>query len=455
MSQPPHSLEAERSVLGRIMAAGPQVAGEVIGTLLAPEHFYAPAHQVLYAAVIENYYGDLPIDALTIGEKASKKLAGMWGADENEAIVKVRDMAIAQTTFKGNPVDHALVVKRHADLRGLLDLTTSVQQEVAKEERDPEEIASMLSEQAMRIATSRLLTHELIPFGDLGREFLREHARMLQAKAQGIELGANFGYKFIDRFTQGIQPTELWILGGEPGVGKSAVGWSAVKRFAERQSRLDNQIAALVLSLEMGKEPSNQRLASQLAGIDGGIIRRAETDNQQFQKIRYEWGRRKDIPLIFNFSSTLRVSQMRALIVEAIRRYNVGVVLIDHFRYFDLDKRRPNTIDEDEEKARFLKESIAKDLNVAVICLAHTTKGIENTIDKRPNLSHLRGSGQVAAHADFVSFVYRPYTYAEEVDKSAGNVVETDAEMIWRKNRHGLDGIAPFYMELSTMDIRG
>jgi replicative DNA helicase len=206
--------------------------------------------------------------------------------------------------------------------------------------------------------------------------------------------------------------------------------------------------------LEMGEEQSNLRLAQTIAQRDGGKLREGDIAPGDFKRITYEWGRRKDLPLYFNFASSLRVSQMRALVVEAIRRHNVGLVVIDHFRYFDLDKRLRNPIDEDEEKARFLSNSIAKDLNVACVCIAHTTKGIENTPDRRPNLSHLRGSGQVAAHADFVSFVYRPWTYADDRDKDIGAVSQTDAEMIWRKNRHGLDGIAGFFFDPATMNIQ-
>lgn len=453
--QPPHSLEAERSVLGRIMAAGPKTAGEVIGTLLAAEHFYAPAHASLYEAIYENYYADLPVDALTIGEKVSKRLAGVWSCSENDAIVRVRDMAIAQTTFQGNPLDHARVVKRHADLRDLLDLTGAVQGEIAKEERDPEEIAAILSERAMRIATSQLLTHELRSFGDLGRRYLDQARALADARARGVELGAYFGMGFLDKYLRGLKPTEMMICAGEPGVGKSAVIWKATMKFAERQMKKDEdkRVGSLILSLEMSEEQSNLRLAQTIAGLDGGRLREGNIDSDDFTNITYEWGRRKELPLYFNFASILRTSQMRALIVEAVRRHNVGLVVIDHFRYFDLDHRLRNPNDEDEEKARFLANSIAKDLNVAVICIAHTTKGIENTPDHRPTLSHLRGSGQVAAHADFVAFVYRPYAYAEDEDKAAGIVSETDAEMIWRKNRHGLDGIEPFYFEPSKMQI--
>lgn len=453
--RPPHSLEAERAVLGRIMARGHKVAGEVIGTLLEPDHFYAPAHKVIFTAIYEAYYSDNPVEPLTIGEVCSKKLASMWSCDENDAIVHVRDMAASQA-FTGNVIDHAKVIKSHADMRLLLDLAATVQEEVGKEERTPEEIASLTSQRAMHIATNTLLTQEIIPFGDLGRRYVEQAKAAKEAREKGLELGAYFDLRFIDQYTRGLQPTELMIASGEPGVGKSAVWWRAALGFAQRQMRYpeEKRIGTFILSLEMSEQPSNIRIAQTVGQLDGGKLREGDISEDMMRTIIYEWGRRKDIPLYFNFTSMLRAGQMRSLIVEAIRRHNVGLVIIDHFRYFDMDRRLESQVQEDEEKARFLKEAIAKDLNVAVVCIAHTTKGIENQPDRRPNLSHLRGSGQVAAHADFVNFVYRPYSYASDEQKALGEILETDAELIWRKNRHGLDGIAKFEFEPSTMKIK-
>lgn len=452
---PPHAPDAERSVLGQIMAAGPKLAGEVIGTLLEPGHFYSSAHRAIFEQVYENYYADDPVDPLTIAEAASKRLTNLWNCDEDVAVAKVRDMAMSQK-FAGNVIDHAKIIRENSDLRRLLQVAASIETEVNKEERPASEIGAMASKESMEIATSTLLTQEILSFGQLGSRYVVAARQEMEAREQGIELGAYFGMDFFDDYTKGIRPTELCIIGGEPGAGKSAVSWTAARGFAERQFRNpeDRRVGCFVLSLEMGEMDSEVRIAQALTKIDGGKLREAKQTKMDMQKVINEWGRRKEIPLYFNFASTMRASQMRALIVEAIRRHNVGVIVIDHFRYFDLDKRLRDPIQEDEEKARFLKESIAKDLNVAVICLAHTTKAIESSSDRRPTLSHLRGSGLVAAHADFVGFVYRPYMYATEQQKNEGDVLETDAELIWRKNRHSGDGIAPFYFEPYTMTVQ-
>jgi replicative DNA helicase len=445
----PYSKDAEQSVVGQ-MLRNPKTVGLVVGTLLEPQHFHLPAMRRIFHEVVSNYYADEPTDALTIGEACAKDLARSWSCDEPTAVQHVQ--ALSRRKYDGSAVDHAKIVKRDADQRALLILSDTIKQAVEADD-GPDEIAGMAAQTAMQIATNSLHTHEIVSFADLGREFVRNQKMLMEARRQGIELGAYFGLSFLDSFMRGLRPTELFFLAGEPGAGKSAVAWKAVQMFAERQMRKvpEQRVGTLVLSLEMGIEPSNVRVAGSISGVDGGAMREGRTTDDDLAKIISEWTKRKDIPLFFNFTSQLKVSQARALIVEAIRRHNVGLVVIDHFKYVLSDQRHQNALEEDEEKARFLKEAIAKELNVAVICLAHTTK--LSSEDGRPRLRDLRGSYMVAAHADFVGFVYRPYEYAKQQDIDEGKVQRTDAELIWDKNRHGLEGAARFYFDPSTMNV--
>lgn len=451
--KPPHSLDAERSVIGQMLRDGERLAGQVVGTLLEPLHFYAPANKIIFKALYDSYYEDLPLDPLSIGERTSKQLMQIWSCEQNVAIERVRE--IATDRMGGQVLDHAKMVKRKYDLRMLLDLTNQVQGEIEREEMDPEEIAGLASQGAMQIATDTLLTAEIIGFGDMGRRYYEQALRAKTAHEKGVELGVKFGFPFIDDYTKGLRGTELYLGAGEPGVGKSAVFAKAAMRFAQRQMSKEGEtrIGTLILSLEMGEEPTNMRLASAVSGIDGGKLREGRITDGELGAIVREWGRRKDIPLYFNFASNARASQLRALVVEGIRRYNIGLVIIDHFRHFSMDHHYQSQLQEDEDKVKFLKESIAGDLGTAVICICHTTKGIGDARNARPNLTHMRGSYQVAAAADFVSFVHQPYMYASDEARESGEVTEAQMEMIWEKNRHGYKGIAPFTMEAARMDI--
>lgn len=450
MTKLPHSPDAEQSVVGQMMR-NPKIVGEVVATLVESQHFFIPAYRRLFHEVVSNYYADEPTDPLTIGELCSKDLARVWKCDEGEVIHQVEE--IARKKYSGPAPHHARIVKRDADYRALLTLATEIEHAVAAEQESPDEVAGNAAQTAMQIATNSLHTHEIISYADLGREFFRKQRRLMAAQAQGIELGAYFGLSFVDSFVRGLRPTELMLLAGEPGAGKSAVAWRAVQGFSERQLKKpeDMRLSAFVLSLEMGQEPSSDRLAMAAAQIDGGKIREGRTSELDLAHIMSEWNKRKDIPLYFNFTSQLKLSQMRALCVEAVRRHNVGLIVIDHFKYLLSDRRYEKQLEEEEEKARYLKEAVAKELNVAVICLAHTVKLNETG---RPTQRDLRGSFMVAAHADFIGFVYRPYEYASVEERESGDVKRTDAELLWEKNRHGLTGSAEFYFDPSTMQIR-
>lgn len=453
----PHSQEAETSVVGQMLARH-KLVGEVIGTLLEPEHFYNAACRVVYAEMVARYYADEPIDPLTIGEACAKSLMRVWNVQEREAVGRVQLLATGRQ-FSGLAVDHAVIVKRDADYRVLLDLAESIKTAVAAETQSPSELAGSVSYEAVKVATSSLLSQDLYSFDEVGARFLAQQKLLRAAREQGIELGAYFGMTFIDSFTRGLRPSELFFLVGDPGAGKSAVAWKAAILFAERQLKRprDKQIGTLILSLEMAEEPSDVRVGQSVTALDGGKLREGRSDDDDLRKIMDEWKAREGLPLWFNYSSNIRASQMRALCVESVRRHNVGVIIIDHFRYIDMDPatdgRRRSTLEAEEELARYLKQDLATQLNVAVICLAHTTKAGGSRDDPRPTLSDLRGGQLVAGHADYVAFVFRPYSHAGQDAIDEGTVKRTDAEMHYKKNRHGLEGMASFYFDPSTMNI--
>lgn len=452
----PYSAEVEGSVVGA-MLANPRVVGEVVGTLLEPAHFHLPAFKSLYEATVSAYYAEEPIDPLTIGELCSKRLSACWGCDERSAVEKVKTLA-ATATGNGQVVAHARLVKRDYDYRELLHLAHGVVADVGEEDRSPEELAGMLAQRATQIATSSLLTHELVGFEQLGRNYI-QHLRGLQAiRAAGLDVGVRFGHDFMDVWTRGLRPSYVYFLAGEQGVGKSALAWALAVRFGERQLKKpeEKQIGTLVLSLEMTEEVSSTRVAQNLTGLDGGDLQEGTLSDQQLAEVIEAWRPRRKMPLWFNFSAAVRASQLRALVAEAIRRHNVGFVVIDHMRYFHMDDRRSfrSVADEDEAKAEFLHEQIAKDLGVAVMCLAHTTKAIDDTDDRRPRLTHLRGGGMVSAHADFVGFLYQPYMHATQKQIEDGKVARTDHELIYAKNRHAITGTAHLHLDPSVMVVR-
>lgn len=450
----PYSQEAEWSTVGQMMSNPTRIA-EVIGSQIELEDIYSPDCRLIFEAIVWSYYADEPVDPIVIGDRLADPLSRQWNVEPSRVPAILKEQADSRR-YDDNARDHALVIKRHSINRHMLALCRAVEQRIAEGRMAPEEIGDFLTTEAARLTTGSARRAEIISHADMGREFIKWIRLQQAARAQGIELSVKTGFKFWDDWTKGILPSELMIVGGPPGVGKSALGWAGIQGFARRQMTKDpdKRIATLVLSLEMPLFGSAGRVAGAQTGISGDRLREGSITEPELTHLIKSWKNEMHLPLYWNFASNFRMSQMRALVVEAIRRHNVGLLLVDHFRMFDPDRRINNPNQEDEAKARFLKEDIAKDLNVAVICLAHTIKLSREYGDARPTLNDLRGSGQVAAHCDIVAFMHMPYMFATQAEIDDHQVSPYDAEMIFRKNRNGALGTSTFEFLANTMTVR-
>lgn len=447
--KPPSSPEAENAIVGALLAQ-PNIAPRITTTGLLPEHFTTPPARLMFETIVERYYADEAVDPILVAEALGRRLDAAYGAEHAEVIRRVQALAIGREM--ADTAAHAQLVIEQASRRRLLALAAAIEQRTSEGELSPEEVAGMASSEAMKIATHSATIEDTETFADVGRAFIREVQQVKAAREAGVELGAYFGIPAFDEHVKGLKGGELMIFAGAPGEGKSAVAWKAGLNFAEAQAKRpeDRIIRALVLSFEMGRYPSSTRVAQMLTGLRGDQLREGTLSDDDVRHLIATWRDKRNLPLLFNFSPSLRCSQLQAIVAESVARHNVGLVIVDHFRYFDLDKRLPNRNDEDDEKVRFLK-TLARTLNVAVICLAHTRKKGTGDRDPRPKLSDLRGSGQISADSDFVVFLHRPAKYLSEDEQIAQGVGATDAELIYEKNRHGFDGSAPLYFDPKRM----
>lgn len=448
------SRAAEWAVVGAMLTRS-DAAAEIIGQQMEADDFFYPDVRLIFNRAVEHYYADDPVDAVSVGEALRDPLSRQWQIEPNEVAAKLHGFTASQT-YNESASKHAQLVKRLGDKRRIKALIDAAGQRLLNPDDLPEEIGDFLTTEAARITAGRASRGEIMSWMEVGAAYVRDLREAKAMRDQGIIPGVRTQLPFMDEFWRGVLPTELCMVAGEPGVGKSSVCWEAGQGFARSQlHRPDGRpVHTLLLSCEMGLVPSSSRIVTAMTGVDSGKLREGDITQDQLQHIATTWAQQRDLPIHFNFASNFKLSQLRALIVEGIRKHNVGFVILDHFRQVDPDRRVNNANAEDEAKARFLKEEICKDLNVAMMCLAHTVKMRRDGGDGRPTLADLRGSYQVAAYCDHVSFVYRPVMYASEDDIEDGVVNETDAEMIHAKNRHGSLGRAPFHFDPSKMLIK-
>ena len=450
MTNQPASQRAEESVLGALMRSE-EARQEILTGDLEAEHLYFRPYRLLFDRTVERYYADEPIDPLTLAEEVGPQVAKEWNLPEREAVDRIIALAKPDPSETTSLREHAKIIKRHHDYRELVRVAGNALHNATEQGADPEEIAGQLAAAATRIVTGSLIHREILSYADLGRRWVKHMQDEIAAKAAGVELGAYFGIKGIDEHVKGLRPTELMMLGGEPGVGKSAIAWSMARNFAYRQLKkpADKRVGALVLSLEMGEELSSGRWAQIETRVEGDRLRTVAITRQELRDIAFQWAANRELPLWVNHSGELRESQIKALCVDAIRRHKIGLVVIDHFRFIKTDERFDNKNDADDQVVKFLKGTLGKDLNLAVICLAHTVK----SLDRRPMMDDLRGSGMISAFADIVCFPYWPWKHTAQDKRERGLVAREEYELIFDKIRQGQPGTAEMWIDMSTMKV--
>jgi replicative DNA helicase len=372
--------------------------------------------------------------------------------DEVTSVQRVRKLYTEPVT--GAVEDHAQIVKRHAHYRQLLTVASTAMQQAIDQEREPDEIAGALSMAATKVVTGTLLhNNQTYSYSELGSRWTRRQNEEIAARAAGMEIGVRYGIKGIDDYVKGQRPGELMIIGGDPGVGKSALAWAMARNFALRQAEKPEgrRIATLVWSGEMAEDLSSTRFAQIESRVPGDRFRQGEITRTELRQVAEKWATHRDLPLYVNHSGFLRESQVKAMVIAEMRRgRNIGLFVIDHFRFIRPDEKFTNRTEAEDQVVAFLA-GLAKDLNICVVCLAHT-KVTEDT-GRRPTMDDLRGSKMISAFAALVGFPYWPYKHASQRDRDNGMVSRQDYEMIWDKVRQGSPGTGELYMDLSTMTI--
>jgi replicative DNA helicase len=455
IAEAPTSRGAEWAVLSRMLRE-PGSIPEVIGVPLEQRDFSSPDTRVIFARAIERHFSGRPIDPLIVAELVRGDLAQFWNA-EAAHVASLLERRVNENAHGENVLEHAQIVKELSTKRKLMDIGHKMLAEIDEGKLSPEEIGDRFATESLQATAGTIRRSEMLSWIDKGATAVKQLRLIIDAKRNGVELGVYTGLPFIDNHTYGIGPGELCFLASEPGAGKTGLAWAAAMGFAARQMRRgQNRVSTLVLSMEMGQYASFLRLVTSLTGIDGTRLREGDITDAQYTHVLQEWKIREDLPIYWNFASNFRCSQMRALIAEGIRRHNVGFVIIDHFRMLDPDRRNLTSVDADEAKVRFIKENVCKDMDVAVMCLAHTSKIRERTSAAefiRPRLSDLRGSGMISAFADQVGLLWCPHKYMTDDERIEKMVAASDMEIDWAKNRFGASSVGKYTFMADSMKV--
>ncbi|MBT8212771.1 MAG: replicative DNA helicase [Acidimicrobiia bacterium] len=414
---PPHSVEAEESVLGAVLMSSE--AANIALEKLAPEDFYKPAHQLVFEAVRSLFDSNEPIDAVTVNEELRRRSA----IDRVGGVNFLTDLLAAVPTTS-NVDYYAGIVEEHALRRRLLRAGGEVS-ELAASVGD--EIADVLdmAEQAVFGVSDKRVGDGLSPIDPLLAQAI-ETAEELHDRGEEVT-GISSGFRDLDRMLAGLQPSTLVVVAGRPGMGKSTLALN----IAQSVGMGDDPVA--IFSLEMSREEIVTRMLCSHGKIDSHRLKTGRLTENDFGKLSRAASALYKKPIFVDDSPGLTVTEIRAK-ARRLARHGLSMIVVDYLQLMHSPQRTENRQQEIATISRNLK-SLARELQVPVIACSQLNRSLESREDKRPRLGDLRESGAIEQDADVVMFIYRHEYYHPEAQETKGI-----AEVNIAKHRAGAVG---------------
>ncbi len=380
---PPHSREAEESVIGAVLLSE-EAVNEVMDRLHPPD-FYIPAHQAIFEAMRELFDTNQAIDAVTVSEALRRRgeLDKVGGVSYLARLVDI----VPSTS---NILYYSGIVEEHAKRRELIRAGASVT-DVAFD--IDEEIARVLdrAEQAVLSVAERRSAQTLLEVGPLFSDVL-EHIELLEQR--GSELtGLATGYVDLDKKLAGLQASNLVVVAARPAMGKSSLALGVAINAATQGEPV------AIFSLEMSKEEIVQRILSSVGRVDSMKLRSGQL-GPLWQRVIDAAGKMYQAPIYIDDSPVVTVTDIRAKCRRLKRKKGLSLVVIDYLQLMEASNRE-NRQQEISEITRNLK-NLARELEVPVIAVSQLNRSLETREDKRPRLSDLRESGCLTADTRLV-----------------------------------------------------
>ncbi|MDI6714719.1 MAG: replicative DNA helicase [Thermodesulfovibrio sp.] len=414
---PPQSLEAEQAVLGAIILEGESITKAI--EILSPDDFYREAHRKIYLAMLELFDKNEPIDLITITEHLKDK----GELEEVGGLSYLSTLATVVPT-SANIRYHAKLVREKALLRSLIRACTEIATKIYEEPEDAEEMIDYAEKLIFEISEKRTNTN-FYQMKDVVKQTFKIIESMYERKA--VITGVPSGFKDLDELTSGFQPGDLIIIGGRPGMGKTAFSLNIAQHVGVE---LGEPVA--FFSLEMSKEQIAMRLLSSLAMVNASALRKGFISKRDWERLTDSAVRLSEAPIYIDDSSQMSVLEIRAKARRLkMEKGKLSLIIIDYLQLMRSRTAYDRREQEISEISRSLK-AMAKELKVPVIALSQLNRSVEKTTDRRPTLANLRESGAIEQDADVIIFLYRDEVYNKKNPANKGK-----AEVIVAKQRNG------------------
>jgi replicative DNA helicase len=414
----PHSREAEEAVIGSVLI-NPEAYYDV-AEFLTVDDFYTHRLRWVWEAFTRLHEQREPIDLLTVTEDLENQghLAEVGGAAFLTGLINNVPTSLHAEAY-------GRIIQKSAVRRRLLNAANAIAKTAYQEDLSVEAAIDEAEKAVFGVSEQRLAT-DLQPIKEVLSDY---YDRVDQLSRRDDEIfGVPTGFIDLDRLLGGLQPSDLLIIAGRPGQGKSSFLMSAAKNAAQIYKK---HIA--IFSMEMSNEQLVQRLLSQETGINSQRLRTGKLEEHEWDLFAQAIETLGNTHFFLDDTPAITPTQMRAKCRRLHMEFGLDMIIVDYLQLMQGDTRTDNRVQEVSYISRNLKV-LARELNVPVLAAAQLSRAVEQRADKRPVLSDLRESGSLEQDADIVMFIYRPEFYEE--DSLRKNV----AEIMVSKHRNGPTG---------------
>jgi len=419
LKMPPHSLEAEQSVLGGLMLDNS--SWDTVSERLVADDFYRHEHRLTFNAMTELAESSHPLDVVTLSEALERR-------DQLESVGGLAYLAeLARNTPSASNIRaYADIVRERATLRKLIQASRQIADSAySPEGRLPDELVNEAERLVFQISESRPKFGGPIGMSDLLTKAVDRIDELFNMKGQMT--GISTGFRDLDDMTSGLQPSDLVIIAGRPSMGKTTFAMNLVEHAV-----VSNDKPVIVFSMEMPAESLMLRMLSSLGRIDQTRMRTGQLEDEDWPRLTSAVNLLKDRQLFIDDTPALSPNELRSRVRRIAREHgNVGLVMIDYLQLMQVPGLSENRTAEISEISRSLK-GLAKEFGCPVVSLSQLNRSLEQRPNKRPVMSDLRESGAIEQDADVIAFVYRDEVYNPDNPDNKGL-----AELIIGKQRNG------------------
>ncbi|MDC0931416.1 replicative DNA helicase [Methylophilaceae bacterium] len=423
---PPHSIEAEQSILGGLLIdnkAIDRIAGQV-----SASDFYRNDHRIIFTHISKLIDNNDPADIVTVAESL----------EQNAELTKVGGVAYLglvadNTPTASNISGYAKIVRERSIMRNLVEVGSDiVESAFSPQGKDAQQLLDESESKIFQIADAG--ASEKLGFIDI-KELLPKAAQRIDDLYQlddpnGVT-GVPSGYADLDQKTAGLQPGDLIIIAGRPSMGKTSLALNIAEHVG-----MEAGLPVAIFSMEMGAAQLTMRLLGSVGKLDQHKMRIGQLEDEDWPKLTNALGVLNEAPIFIDEGSALNSYEVRARARRLHRQQGkLGLIVIDYIQLMSAanEQSTENRATEVSEISRSLK-ALAKELNVPVVALSQLNRSVESRPDKRPMMSDLRESGAIEQDADVIMFIYRDEVYNPETAEKGV------AEIILSKQRNGPTG---------------